>query len=68
MNFAEIVIPELDEAAARYVPYEWSDEQIAVLKTYWRKVPVSLLEKYVHHSVATIDRKAADLGLPPRRR
>jgi hypothetical protein len=63
--FEPIIVPELDAAAGRYIPRNWSPEQIAVLQTYWRRVPISLLEKHCRHSKARLYEKAAELGLPP---
>lgn len=63
-----IVIDELEELAARYVPpNEWTDEQIAILTTYWRRVPLNALATHCRHARDACDRKAAELGLPPRR-
>jgi hypothetical protein len=65
----EIVIDELEELAARYVPpNEWTDDQIAILTTYWRRVPLNALAKHCKHAREAVDKKAAELGLPPRAR
>lgn len=67
----EIVIPqsavdELEAAAARYRPQVWTGTEDETLKAYWLKVPMHLLEKHCHHGTPAIDRRAEELGLPPR--
>jgi hypothetical protein len=62
-----ITIPELDRLAESYRPNVWTDEEVAILKAYWMRVPVAALERHLHHGVKAIDDKAAELGLPARR-
>ena len=39
---------------------------IAILRTYWRRVPLNALATHCRHARDACDRKAAELGLPPR--
>lgn len=59
-----IVIPELEEAMARYQPHKfaWSDNDIAILKKYYGRVPVTLLETYLHRNSGKIHEKVIELG------
>jgi hypothetical protein len=59
-----IVIPELEEAAARYRPHKfsWSDRDIAILKKYYGRVPVQSLESTLHRQTTKIHEKAIELG------
>ena len=59
-----IVIPELEEAMSRYChrKYSWSDKEIATLKKYYGRVPVTLLESTLHRNSAKIHEKVIELG------
>ena len=59
-----IVIPELEEAMARYTPYKytWSDKDIAILKKYYGRVAITALEAYLHRRSPKIHEKAIELG------
>lgn len=60
----EIIIPELEQAAENYRPRgQWSDREIAILKRYYGRVPITKLRDYVHHSIDACHRKAGQLGL-----
>jgi hypothetical protein len=58
------VIPELEEAMARYQPHKlsWSDKDIAILKKYYGRVPVTALESTLHRRSNAIHDKAVELG------
>jgi len=63
----DIVIPELEEAAATFHPYHtWTPEEHAILKKYYGRVPVTRLTKFVRHSVDAIHREASRLGYTNR--
>lgn|GEM_PF-3663637 len=47
----EIIIPELEEAAAREQERDWTDDQIAVLEKYWTIAPRALVAKHCGHSI-----------------
>lgn len=60
-----IRIPELDEAAKIYKPYRfWSEDDQAILRQYWRKVPLQNLARYLNRSVHSVELQAERLGLP----
>lgn len=62
-----ITIPELDRAADRYSRRDWTELQETLLRKYWLRVPIHLLERHLHHGIPAIDAKADELGLPPRK-
>lgn len=60
----EIVINELEEAAERYrPPPEWTEDEIRTMRTYYGRVPMTKLRKFVRHSDMKIHQKADELGL-----
>jgi hypothetical protein len=60
----EIIIPELEAAAANYRPRgQWSDDEIAILQRYYGRVPITKLRDHVRHSIDVCHRKAKELGL-----
>jgi hypothetical protein len=60
----EIIIPELEQAAENYRPRgQWSDDEIAILKRYYGRVPITKLRDHVRHSVDACHRMAKELGL-----
>lgn len=59
-----IVIPELEEAMARYLPrkYSWTDTEIATLKKYYGRVPITMLESTLHRKSTKIHEKVVELS------
>lgn len=59
-----IIIPELEEAMARFQPHKhsWSDTEIATLKKYYGRVPITLLESTLHRKSTKIHEKVVELG------
>jgi hypothetical protein len=63
-----IVIPELEEAMKTYKPHgSWSDEDVRAIKTYYGKVPTSLLATTIHHTVDSIHKYAETHGIKANR-
>lgn len=59
-----IVIPELEEAMANFKPrYEWTEKDIAILKRYYGKVPMSALSGQLHRSIDSIHKFAQMHGI-----
>jgi len=60
----EIIIPELEEAMATFVPRaSWTEREEAILRRYWGKVPVRMLETTLKHSLPSIRTKVQNMGL-----
>ena len=59
-----IIIPELEEAMERYQPHKttWSAGDLAVLKRYYGRVPITALESTLHRNSKTIHGQAAKMG------
>lgn len=65
----EIVIPELEEAACRYQPRQsWTEKEVAVMKKYYGRVPITQLAAYLHRSVNAIHNRAAAFGMTERKK
>lgn len=59
-----IVIPELEEAMANFKPrYSWTEKDVAILKRYYGKVPMTLLSGQLHRSVDSIHKYAQMHGI-----
>lgn len=64
----DILIPDLEQAAATYHPRgEWTAEELAILKRYYGRVPITKLRDHVRHTVDACHRKAQQLGITGRR-
>jgi len=62
-----MIIPELEEIAATYQPKGiWTPEDVAVLRTYYGRVPTSKLAVYLKRKHSSITNKAQELGLSVR--
>lgn len=60
----EIIIPELEEIAANYVPRGvWTERQHAILDRYYGRVPITRLRDEIGHSIDVCHREAAKRGL-----
>jgi hypothetical protein len=61
----KIIIPELEEAARVYVPKyrDWSEEDLAILRTYYKRVPTARLATYLKRSVNSVQQVAARIGI-----
>jgi hypothetical protein len=63
----KLVIPEL-EALLNIPPRnkEWNDYEVAILNTYYGRVPISALAKQLNRSIDATKMKARSLGLTQR--
>ena len=59
-----IIIPELEEAMANFKPRcGWTENEIAILKRYYGKVPMSALSAQLHRSIDSIHKYAQMHGI-----
>lgn len=63
-NNDTIIIPELEEAMERYQPHKttWTAGDLAVLKRYYGRVPISSLGTTLHRSSKTIHDQVVKMG------
>jgi len=67
-----VIIPELEEAAQAYKQRVWSDEEAAIIKTYFGRVPQTVIYGYIKEnfppgrSLISIIKKAKKLGVGTR--
>ena len=66
----EIIIPELEEAARKYVPKQrdYTDKELATIRKYYMRVPTAKLAGYLKRSLTGIHQQAVRLGLSGRKR
>jgi hypothetical protein len=64
----EIIIPELEEAMKTYCPkHEWSSRDIAAVKKYYGKVPITQLSASLKRSISAIRKYAETHGIKHER-
>lgn len=59
----EVFIPDLDRAAEKYRPPDFTAREIAIMQKYYGRVSMTALLRYVRHAPDTIRKKAVELGL-----
>lgn len=58
-----IVIPELEEFVGKQYRPKWSEEEDAVLISYYGRVPTKKIAEHLDRSHNAVQRRAASLGL-----
>jgi len=60
-----IVIPELEEIARNYEPRQrpWGEDEDAVLRKYYNRVPIESLVKYFKRTQCSIQSHANVIGI-----
>ena len=62
-------IQELEGLSKNFHPaYAWTPFELEMLKQYYGKVPISKLERLLHHSTSSIKDKANAFGLHTERK
>lgn len=65
-----VVVPELEEQVKRYALRSWTEEEIAIVRSYYGRIATVQIQRYLAkhfppgRSTATVSRKAKELGFP----
>lgn len=58
-----LIIPELESAVGNFPGKAWTEQDVAVLIAYYKRVKHAVLAKYLERTVSSVRFKAQQLGL-----